>query len=34
MSTATTVPAASPTAVVILPMPRGSAPRCTRMVIE
>jgi NAD(P)-dependent dehydrogenase (short-subunit alcohol dehydrogenase family) len=34
MSTATTVPAASPTAVVIRPMPSGSAPRCTRMVIE
>jgi hypothetical protein len=34
MSTATTVPAASPTAVVMRPMPSGSAPRWTRMVIE
>ncbi len=34
MSTPTTVPAASPTAVVIRPMPSGSAPRWTRMVID
>ncbi len=34
MSTATTVPADSPTAVVMRPMPSGSEPRWTRMVIE
>src|SRR6266540_2495916 len=34
MSTATTAPAASPTAVVMRPMPSGSDPRWTRMVIE
>src|SRR5574341_605371 len=34
MSTAATAPAASPTAVVMRPMPRGSDPMWTRIVIE